>query len=149
MCRRKGRFNGNALGPLPEMLRISTLPQGEGGVVFLLWVLVMRDWAACGNNGHERMIPGVGPIRGTCPGLLARLLNVTGRGSSSGRSVMKAVIDGSGHGVEIVLRDDARELQRLTIFEFEQFVQNLKKIAREARAETTRRARLAQLPMRG
>ena len=84
----------------------------------------------------------------TCPELLARLLNVTGRGSGSGLSVMKAVIDGSGQGVEIVLRDDARELQRLTIFEFEQFVQNLKEIAREARAETTRRARLAHLPMK-
>ncbi len=84
----------------------------------------------------------------TCPELLARLLNVTGRGSGSGLSVMKAVIDGSGQGVEIVLRDDARELQRLTIFEFEQFVQNLKEIAREARAEMTRRARLAHLPMR-
>lgn len=85
----------------------------------------------------------------TCPGLLARLLNGTGRGSSSGCSVVKAVIDGSGHGVEVVLRDDARELQRLTIFEFEQFVQNLKEIAREARAETSRRARLAHLPMKG
>lgn len=61
---------------------------------------------------------------------------------------MKAVIDGSGHGVEIVLRDEAREFERLTILEFEQWVQSLKDLAREARAETTRRAKLSQLPMR-
>ncbi|HEX5279680.1 MAG TPA: hypothetical protein VFW28_06350 [Micropepsaceae bacterium] len=61
---------------------------------------------------------------------------------------MKAVIDGSGHGVEIVLRDEAHEFERLTILEFEQWVQGLKDLAREARAETTRRARLSQLPMR-
>ena len=64
-------------------------------------------------------------------------------------NVVKAIIDGSDHGIEIVLRDEARELQRLTIFEFEQFVQALKDIAREARAETSRRARLAHLPMKG
>ncbi len=64
-------------------------------------------------------------------------------------NVVKAIIDGSDHGIEIVLRDEARELQRLTIFEFEQFVQALKDIAREARAETSRRAKLAHLPMKG
>ena len=62
---------------------------------------------------------------------------------------MKAVIDGSGKAVEIVLHDGTREIQRLTIFEFEQFVQVMKDIAREARAETSRRARLSQLPMKG
>ena len=62
---------------------------------------------------------------------------------------MQAVIDGSGHAIEIVLRDESREIQRLTILEFEQFVQALKDIAREARAETSRRARLAYLPMKG
>lgn len=61
---------------------------------------------------------------------------------------VKAIIDGSGHGIEIVLKDEFRELQRLTIFEFEQFVQNLRDVAREARAETSRRTRLSQLPMR-
>ncbi|MDE2476430.1 MAG: hypothetical protein KGO48_15365 [Alphaproteobacteria bacterium] len=61
---------------------------------------------------------------------------------------MKAVIDGSGNGVEIVLQDDARELERLTILEFEQWVRGLTDLAREARAETTRRARLSQLPMK-
>lgn len=61
---------------------------------------------------------------------------------------MQAVIDKSGHAIEISLREDSRELQRLTIFEFEQLVQNLVGLAREARAETTRRAKLAQLPMK-
>jgi hypothetical protein len=61
---------------------------------------------------------------------------------------VKAVIDGSGHGVEIVLQDDARELERLTILEFEQWVRGLTDLAREARAETTRRAKLSQLPMK-
>lgn len=61
---------------------------------------------------------------------------------------MKAVIDGSGNGIEIVLQDDARELERLTILEFEQWVRGLTDLAREARAETTRRARLSQLPMK-
>ena len=61
---------------------------------------------------------------------------------------MKAVIDGSGNGLEIVLRDEAREFERLTIFEFEQWVQGLKDLAREARAEMTRRAKLSQLPMK-
>lgn len=50
--------------------------------------------------------------------------------------------------MEIVLRDEAHEFERLTILEFEQWVQGLKDLAREARAETTRRARLSQLPMR-
>jgi hypothetical protein len=62
---------------------------------------------------------------------------------------MQAVIDGSGHAIEVVLREGNREVQRLTIFEFEQLVQALKEIAREARAETSRRARLAYLPMKG
>lgn len=61
---------------------------------------------------------------------------------------MKAVIEKSGHAIEISLRDGSRELQRLTIFEFEQFVQGLLTLAREARAEATRRAKLAQLPMK-
>lgn len=65
-----------------------------------------------------------------------------------GQADMKAIIDGSGHGIEIVLRDDNRELQRLTIFEFEQWVQCLRDLARQARAETTRRTKLAQLPMK-
>lgn len=70
------------------------------------------------------------------------------RGNSHGCSAVKAVIDGSGNGVEIVLQDDARELERLTILEFEQWVRGLTDLAREARAETTRRARLSQLPMK-
>ena len=70
------------------------------------------------------------------------------RGNSHGCSAVKAVIDGSGNGVEIVLRDEAREFERLTIFEFEQWVQGLKDLAREARAEMTRRAKLSQLPMK-
>jgi hypothetical protein len=61
---------------------------------------------------------------------------------------MEAVIDKSGHAIEISLYDDNRELQRLTIFEFEQFVQNLLNLAREARAEMTRRSKLARLPMK-
>lgn len=61
---------------------------------------------------------------------------------------MKAIIDGSGRGVEIILHDDSKELQRLTTFEFEQWVQSLHDLARQARAETTRRTKLAQLPMR-
>ena len=65
-----------------------------------------------------------------------------------GWAAVKAIIDSSGHGIEIILRDDSNELQRLTIFEFEQWVQNLRDLAREARAETTRRTKLAQLPMK-
>lgn len=61
---------------------------------------------------------------------------------------MKAVIDGTGRGIEIVLREGTREFERLTILEFEQLVQNWRDVAREARAETSRRTRLSQLPMR-
>jgi hypothetical protein len=61
---------------------------------------------------------------------------------------VKAIIDGSGYGIEIILRDDSRELQRLTIFEFEQWVQSLRDLAREARVEMTRRVKLSQLPMK-
>ena len=63
-------------------------------------------------------------------------------------AAVKAIIDGSGHGIEIILRDESQELQRLTIFEFERWVQGLRDLAREARAETTRRTKLAQLPMK-
>lgn len=76
------------------------------------------------------------------------MLRFSGWGHSHGSSAVKAIIDGSGNGIEIVLRDEAREFERLTIFEFEQWVQGLRDLAREARAETSRRAKLAQLPMK-